>query len=105
MYIDIGGTEIVLLEDVGIEASYGICDYVRGAEVQALRKKKGTANTFLMEVKMGYPGINGKYGIEFSSQDSEGVLIAIMDCAKITENERKTSEGDIKDSSSSESEA
>ncbi len=40
--------------------------------------------------------MQGKYGIEFLSQDHEALLIGIMDCAKVIENGRKISEGDIK---------
>jgi hypothetical protein len=47
----------------------------------------------MMEIKFNYPGMNGRYGIEFSSQDSESILIGVLDCVKLTENERKTSEG------------
>lgn len=103
MFIDVGAAEVVFLEDVGIEASYAICDYIKGAEIQALRKKKNTSNMFILEVKLNYQGISGRYAIEFSSQDSEGLTIAVMDCAKITESERKNSEGEIKDDSSSSS--
>lgn len=38
----------------------------------------------MLEIKLNYPGIVGKYALEFSSQDSESVLIGIMDCAKIS---------------------
>ena len=72
MFVDstAGKAEIVFLEDVGLEASFMTCDYVKGAEIMTLRKKKNTTSQFLLELRLSYKGISGKYAIEFSAQDS-----------------------------------
>ena len=61
------------------------CDYVKGAEILSLRKKKNVSNSFLLEVRLEYTGITGKYVIEFNAQDNENVLISVMDCARVGE--------------------
>lgn len=84
---------MVFLEDFGIENSYRICDFVQGSQIQTLRKKKNTSNHFILEVKLNYEGMTGKYIIEFYSQDQEAILIAVMDCSRVNENDRKMTDG------------
>lgn len=70
MYVDISAPEIIIFEDIGMESPISLVDYIRGSEIISLRKKKNTSNQFLLEVKLGYNAMQGKYGIEFLSQDS-----------------------------------
>lgn len=101
MYIDISEPQIIILEDVGMEAPISICDYIRGSEILSLRKKKNTSNQFILQTKLNYNTMSGKYAIEFFCQDYQALLIAIMDCAKVIQVGRKTSEGQIKKGESS----
>lgn len=60
------------------------CDFIHGQQIQNLYRRKNTSNKFLLELKLNSPGLNGKYGIEFAAQDSEALIMAIMDCARIS---------------------
>lgn len=48
MYVDITTPEILIFEDIGMETTISLADYIRGSEIISLRKKKNTSNQFLL---------------------------------------------------------
>ncbi len=48
IYIDIANSEIVILEDIGMESTFTTCDYIQGGEIQNIYKKKNTSNRFIL---------------------------------------------------------
>lgn len=48
---------------------YLTCDYVKGSDIYTLRKKKNMGNQYLLQVKLDFTAIKGRFGIQFTTQD------------------------------------
>lgn len=63
IFIDSLASEVTFLESTQIESNFKTCDFMKGQEIHNIYKKRNSKNKYLLEAKLSYPHLSGKYVI------------------------------------------